>query len=121
MKYDKDLTKKLIEKYSQGISVPELALWVSEIANEDVPERSIIAKLAACGVYKKKEYLTKRGEVPVKKEEYIDRISNLLGVSVDMLESLEKVNKNVLALLAERLDRPSAAVTEEVNYFQSCP
>jgi len=52
---------------------------------------------------KKKEYLTKRGEVPVKKDEYIERIARLLDVNSDMLESLEKVNKSVLALIERRL------------------
>ena len=68
-----------------------------------VPERSVIAKLSSLGVYKKKEYLTKRGEVPVKKDEYIERIAKLLQVNSDMLESLEKVNKSVLALIERKL------------------
>ena len=68
-----------------------------------VPERSVIAKLSSLGVYKKKEYLTKRGEVPVKKDEYIERIARLLDVNSDMLESLEKVNKSVLALIERKL------------------
>jgi hypothetical protein len=58
------------------------------------------------GIYKKKAYLTKRGEVPVKKGEYIERIAVLLDVSADLLESLEKVNKNILALLAQKLPAP---------------
>lgn len=68
-----------------------------------VPERSVIAKLSSLGIYKKKEYLTKRGETPIKKEEYIERIAALLDVNSDMLESLEKVNKSVLALLEQKL------------------
>jgi hypothetical protein len=54
-------------------------------------------------VYKKKEYLTKRGEIPIKKEEYIERIAKLLDVNAEILESLEKVNKSVLALIERKL------------------
>jgi hypothetical protein len=79
------------------VSTEELA------AQLDVPVRSVIAKLSSLGVYQKKSYLNKRGEVPVKKEEYIDRLAVLLNVSIDRLESLEKVNKNVLKLLEDAL------------------
>jgi transposase-like protein len=98
MKYDNETSLKLIDRYSnQGASVAELALEF------DVPERSIIAKLSSLGVYKKKEYLNKQGEPPVKKEIYIERIAQLLKVNVELLESLEKVNKNVLKLLEDAL------------------
>ena len=97
MKYDHETTEKLKQDYLAGIPVPTLALALG------VPDRSVIAKLSSLGVYKKKEYLTKRGEIPVKKEEYIERIARLLQVNSDMLESLEKVNKSVLALIEKRL------------------
>jgi transposase-like protein len=98
MKYDNEATLKLIDLYSnQGASVAELALEF------DVPDRSIIAKLASLGLYKKKEYLDKLGNPPVKKEEYIERIAKLLHTNVELLESLEKVNKNVLKLLEDAL------------------
>ena len=97
MKYTTEITNKLVADYQAGISAADIA------AELNVPERSVIAKLSSLGVYKKKQYLTKRGEVPVKKEEYIERIGKLLEVNLDTLESLEKVNKSVLALLEKRL------------------
>ena len=97
MKYDELTTKKLQLDYLSGVPVPVLAEGLG------VPERSVIAKLSSLGVYKKKEYLTKRGEIPVKKDEYIERIAKLLDVNSDMLESLEKVNKSVLALIERKL------------------
>lgn len=99
MKYTKEITDKMISDYNGGEG--KTALEIAEAL--DVPERSVIAKLSSLGVYKKKTYLTKRGEVPIKKEEYIDRIGALLEVNVDLLESLEKVNKNVLAMLEKAL------------------
>jgi hypothetical protein len=97
LKYDKETTDKLLEQYAAGVSTEELALQF------DVPKRSIIAKLSSLGVYKTKTYLNKRGEVPVKKEEYVERIAKLLNVHLEQLESLEKVNKNVLKMLEEAL------------------
>jgi hypothetical protein len=79
---------------------------VLELAQRlEVPERSVIAKLSSLGVYQKKQYLNKRGEVPVKKSEHIDRLAELLDVPPDQLESLEKVNKQVLILLQRKLEQ----------------
>ena len=97
MKYTKEVTDKLIEDYKAGISVQDLAVEL------DVPERSIIAKLSSLGVYQKKQYLNKRGELPVKKSEHIERIAVLLDVNLELLESLEKVNKGVLKLIEDKL------------------
>ena len=97
MKYSQETTLDIVNKYRSGVPVEELA------AQLGVPDRSIIAKLASIGEYKKKEYTNKRGETPVKKEEYIDRLALLHNVSIDRLESLEKVNKSVLILLESAL------------------
>lgn len=104
IKYTPELSAKIAADYTAGATVEQIAASLAEEFKEDVPPRSVIAKLASLGVYKKKEYRTKRGEIPVKKEEYIERIAALLDVNSDMLESLEKVNKGVLALLAQKLD-----------------
>lgn len=103
MKYTKEISDKLIADYLANIPTADIAEKLSAEQNEIVPERSVIAKLASLGVYKKKEYLTKRGEPPVKKEEYIERIAKLLDVNAEILESLEKVNKSVLALIERNL------------------
>ena len=100
MKYTKEITDKIVEDYKSGITVAQIANTLS------VPDRSIIAKLSSLGVYQKKTYVNKRGEVPVKKYEMIERLAQLLEVPSDQLESLEKVNKNVLKLLETRLSDP---------------
>lgn len=106
MKYTKEITEKIVADYQSGLSAEQIATSLSATAGEVVPERSVIAKLSSLGVYKKREYLTKRGEVPVKKEEYIERIALLLDVNAEILESLEKVNKSVLALIDAKLQEP---------------
>ena len=92
----------MVAEYAAGISVPELATQL------DVPERSIIAKLSSLGVYQKKSYLNKRGEVPVKKSEHIERIAVLLNANLELLESLEKVNKTVLVMIEKALTDPKS-------------
>ena len=67
----------------------------------DVSPRSIISKLSSLGIYKKKEYLNKRGEPPIKKEIYIDGIANMLGIEPQLLESMEKVTKIGLTQIYE--------------------
>ena len=97
MKYTKEITDRIIEQYKSQVPVATIAREL------DVPDRSIIAKLSSLGVYQKKTYTNKRGEVPVKKSEHIDRIAELLQVDSELLESLEKVNKTVLKLIEVRL------------------
>ena len=95
--YTPEIEKKLVEDYHAGVPAEELA------AQLGTTPRSVIAKLASMGHYKRKGYVDKRGEVPVKKAEYVDRIALLLNVDIDRLESLEKVNKAVLKLLEDAL------------------
>lgn len=99
MKYTKEITDRLVQRYREGVSVEELAQELQ------VPTRSIIAKLSSLEVYQKKQYLNKRGEVPVKKSEYIERIAKLLNMNLELLESLEKVNKGVLEVIERELSK----------------
>jgi len=103
MKYTPELTTQLVAAYREGNTPEALSALFTLQQGEEVPTRSIIAKLSSLGVYKKKEYTTKRGETPVKKEEYIERIAALLDVNAEILESLEKVNKSVLQLIERKL------------------
>jgi len=100
MKYTKEITDRIVEQYKSGQTAKQIAETLG------VADRSIIAKLSSLGVYQKKVYTNKRGEVPVKKYEMIERLAELLEVPSDQLESLEKVNKNVLKLLEIRLSDP---------------
>lgn len=97
MKYTKEITDRIIEQYKAKVPVKQIATEI------DVPERSVIAKLSSLGVYEKKTYVNKRGELPVKKSEHIEKIALLLDVNSEVLESLEKVNKQVLKLIELKL------------------
>ena len=97
MRYSKEICDRMVQDYTTGISVQNIAVQLS------VPERSVIAKLSSLGVYQKKTYVNKRGEVPIKKSEHIERIADLLDCDLELLESLEKVNKLVLKLIEQKL------------------
>ena len=99
MRYSKEICDRMVQDYTTGISVQNIAAELS------VPERSVIAKLSSLGVYQKKTYVNKRGEVPVKKSEHIERIADLLDCDLELLESLEKVNKLVLKLIEQKLQQ----------------
>lgn len=97
MRYTKEICDRMVTDYLAQVPVATIAMHL------DVPERSIIAKLSSLGVYQKKTYVNKRGEVPIKKSEHIERIATLLDCDLELLESLEKVNKVVLKLIEHKL------------------
>lgn len=102
MKYTKEITDRLIAEYQADPTPTKVFHLAQELS---VPERSIIAKLSSLGVYQKKQYLNKRGEVPTKKSEHIENIAKLLDMNLELLESLEKVNKSVLLVIERELGR----------------
>ena len=97
MKYTPEITEKIVQEYRSG--VPILAL--SEKLG--VPSKSIIAKLSSLGVYVKKPYLSKTGEPPISKEELLQQICDLMGESLEPMESLLKSNKTVLKKIIHHL------------------
>ena len=102
VKYTKEITDRLIQDYQSGLTVDDLAKQLG------VPTRSVIAKLSSLGVYQRKQYLNKRGEVPTKKSDLILRLSTHLDLPLELLESLEKVNKIVLESILRRLGDPKS-------------
>lgn len=69
--------------------------------------RSIVGKLSKEGIYKRPNYTTKRGEVPVSKDDIVEMIAKAMEVPSESLEGLEKAPKNVLRLLLDALDPDS--------------
>jgi hypothetical protein len=79
-------------------------------------ERSIVAKLSRMGIYKKQEYKTKSGEAVTSKEDIVESIATIMGVSSEVLGGLEKANKSCLQLIAHALAEVSAMVsTDDAN------
>lgn len=95
--YTPEQTKQIVEDYTSGRPVEQIA----EEMGKSV--RSIVAKLSREGVYKKKEYVGKTGEKPVKKDVHADAIGAILQLPENDVDSLTKANKSALRAIFEAL------------------
>jgi hypothetical protein len=93
--YTPEQTARMIADYQAGTSVEMLA----ETFGKTV--RSVVAKLSREKVYIAKEYKTKSGETPIKKDVHADFIGEMLGLTEADTESLTKANKVALAKIAD--------------------
>lgn len=88
--YTPEMTAKMVADYTAGVTVETIAESVGKTV------RSVVAKLSREGVYRKKEYVSKTGEKPVKKDSVADAIGAVLGMSEGEIDSLAKANKSAL-------------------------
>ena len=95
--YTPEQTQAIINDYQNGVSVEIIAENVGKTV------RSIVAKLSREKVYIKKEYKSKTGETPVKKDTHADAIGAILRLPENDIESLTKANKNALKAIFEAL------------------
>lgn len=95
--YTPEQTQKMINDYQSGVSVEIIA------ENLGKTVRSIVAKLSREKVYIAKEYKSKTGETPIKKDVHADAIGAILRLPENDIESLTKANKNALKVIFEAL------------------
>ena len=95
--YTPEMAEKVKAEYAAGTSVEKIAEMVGKSA------KSIVAKLTREGVYKKKEYVSKTGEKPVKKDATADAIGAVLNMTESEIESLTKANKTALVKIFKAL------------------
>jgi hypothetical protein len=95
--YTPEQTAQIIADYQAGLSVEIIA------DNLGKTVRSIVAKLSREKVYIAKEYKSKTGETPVKKDVHADAIGAILRLPENDIESLTKANKNALKVIFEAL------------------
>ena len=95
--YTPEQTQAIINDYQNGVSVEVIA------ENLGKTVRSIVAKLSREKVYIKKEYKTKNGLSPIKKDVHADAIGAILRLPENDIESLTKANKNALKAIFEAL------------------
>ena len=95
--YTPEQTASMLADYSQGVTVESIAESMGKTV------RSVVAKLSREGVYKKKEYVSKTGEKPVKKDAHADAIGAILKLSEGEIDSLTKANKSALKTIFEAL------------------
>jgi IS30 family transposase len=95
--YTPEQTQRMINDYQNGVSVETIA------DNLGKTVRSIVAKLSREKVYIAKEYKSKTGETPIKKDVHADAIGAILRLPENDIESLTKANKNALKAIFEAL------------------
>lgn len=93
--YTPEQTAKMVSDYAEGVTVEAIAKELGKTV------RSVVAKLSREKVYKAKEYKTKTGETPIKKDAHADYIGEALGLSEADTDSLTKANKVALAKIAD--------------------
>ena len=98
--YTNEVIIDITAKYTAAPTAETVAILAKEL---EVSDRSVIAKLSSLGIYVKKQYVNKRGDLPVSKEVYIARIAELLDIDICMMESLEKTTKQLLILMESRI------------------
>lgn len=98
--YTPEQTLELIEAYKADPSKSTVDLMAKKLGKS---ARSITAKLSREGVYKKKEYVGKTGEKPVKKDATADEIASVLGLTEAEADSLTKANKTALVKILRAL------------------
>ena len=91
--YTVEQTLELVEAY-KALPTQETVTAFAEKFGKTV--KSVIAKLSREGVYQKKEYVSKAGTKPVKKEELATELIEAFGLSDAEADSLAKANKTAL-------------------------
>jgi hypothetical protein len=105
LNYTPEQTEKAKADYLSGVTVEKIAAELGKSA------RSIIAKLSKEGVYKAKEYVSKSGEKPMKKDAHADAIGLIAGLTESETESLTKANKTALVKIMAVFQRANDAIT----------
>jgi hypothetical protein len=95
--YTPEQTLQMIQDYQSGITVEKIA------ENMGKTVRSVVAKLSREKVYKAKEYVSKTGEKPVKKDVHAEMIGRILNMPENDVDSLTKANKSALKKIFEAL------------------
>jgi hypothetical protein len=100
-KYTPEILESIKHEYLQNPN-PSTVRTLSE--RYEIGARSIIAKLATLGIYKRATYRTKSGEAPILKSVYADRLGELLGLDDFEVEQLEKLSKALLKKMISKIE-----------------
>jgi hypothetical protein len=97
MSYSEEVTKEIVKEYAANPTRDTVDAIAQRIGKSP---RSVIAKLAAAGVYQTPKRTTKTGEPIIKKDELAEDIGKWLGIEVP---TLAKAGKLELKKLHEKL------------------
>lgn len=103
--YTVEQTAALVEAYKAAPTVETVTAFAEQFGKS---VKSVVAKLSREGVYQKKEYTTKAGARPIKKDSLADVIGSACGLSEPEMDSLAKANKTALVKIANVLKLEAA-------------
>lgn len=95
--YTPEQTLQMVADYQAGVSVETIAMNMGKTV------RSVVAKLSREKVYIAKQYVSKTGEKPVKKDIHAEMIGRILNLPENDVDSLTKANKNALKVIFDAL------------------
>lgn len=102
MSYSEELTKEIVDEYVANPTRDTVDAIAARIGKS---ARSVIAKLAAAGVYQTPKRTTKTGEPIVKKEQLVEEIGKWLGIEVPTLAKTGKLDlKRLHTAIAQHLE-----------------
>lgn len=104
MTYTEEMTQQIIAEYEEAPNRDTVNAIAERIGKS---ARSVIAKLAAAGVYQTPQRLTKTGEEIVKKEELVKDIERWLDIEVPTLAKTGKLELKKLHEAIQDLVRES--------------
>lgn len=107
--YTPEMTAELVAGYKANPSADTVSAFAVKFGKTT---KSVVAKLSKEGVYQKKEYVSKTGAKPVKKDTVADQIASMLDLTEAEADSLTKANKTALAKIANALKAAQAVVEE---------
>lgn len=99
--YTVEQTAALVAAYQANPTAETVAAF-AETFGKSV--KSVVAKLSREGVYQKKEYTTKAGAKPVKKEALADELQAVFNLSEAEADSLAKANKTALLKILAKVN-----------------
>ena len=95
--YSQDIIDSMVAQYTAAPTRATVDAISAEIGK---PVRSVISKLSALGIYQKVERVNKRNEPIIKKEVFVAKLQEKLGIE---LPSFEKMNKSDIERLIAHL------------------
>lgn len=107
--YTPEMTAELVAAYVATPSKVTVEAFAEKFGKT---AKSIVAKLSREGVYVKAERTSKTGEPVVKKDAMVGMIAEVVGVTEDKLDGLEKAPKAALKLIFEALSKVEVEAAE---------
>lgn len=110
--YSESDTAWMITEYQKEPTPETVAMIAAKLRK---PRKSVISKLSREGVYQKKVYLTKTGDIPISKADLVLQIEECLGKTFRQLDKAPKSTLNDLKESVVQLQTDFEVLLEEFD------